>query len=118
MPYNDPANADVLAAIHAGHALSSILNIRHGHRVDVQFTQRTSDDYVPPKAVLCVGRPCACCLFPSSSTAAASAMTIRLADGTRIVRRMNLTHTVSDLRNFTNGCVLLCLSHSSRSPLP
>ncbi|KAF8157379.1 ubiquitin-related domain-containing protein [Mycena galopus ATCC 62051] len=128
MRYDDPANADVLAAIHAGHAPPSILNVRHGQRVDVQVTQRTSDDYVPPPPKPFsgsgnrLGAPVPAASSTSSSTAAASAATasgpvsfevdqtqpttsvqIRLADGTRIVCRMNLTHTVRDLRNFING---------------
>ncbi|KAJ7681463.1 SEP domain-containing protein [Mycena olivaceomarginata] len=50
MRYDDPANADVLAAIHVGHAPPSILNMRPGQRVDVQVSKRTEDDYVPPPA--------------------------------------------------------------------
>jgi UBX domain-containing protein 1 len=50
MRYDDPANADVLAAIHAGHAPPSILNVRTGQRVDVQVSKLTKDDYVPPPA--------------------------------------------------------------------
>jgi UBX domain-containing protein 1 len=34
--YDDPANADVLAATHAGHAPPSILNVRPRQRVDVE----------------------------------------------------------------------------------
>ena len=38
---------------------------------------------------------------------------IRLADGTRLVCRMNLTHTVGDIRNFINAYVsFLCYSES------
>ncbi|KAJ6592617.1 SEP domain-containing protein [Mycena capillaripes] len=136
MRYDDPANADVLAAIHAGHAPPSILNVRIGQRVDVQVTKRTDDDYVPPKpkpfsgAGQRLGAPVPSVSTTSASTyttsatstsgaaASASAITprfevdqtqpttsvqIRLADGTRIVCRMNLTHTVQDLRNFINA---------------
>ncbi|KAJ7247191.1 SEP domain-containing protein [Mycena haematopus] len=132
MRYDDPENADVLAAIHAGHAPPSILNVRHGQRVDVQVTKRTEDDYVPPPPKPFSGSghrlgapvPGATVVSSSSSSAApapaqsASSITphfevdqsqpttsvqIRLADGTRIVCRMNLTHTVLDLRNFINA---------------
>ncbi|KAJ7628161.1 SEP-domain-containing protein [Mycena polygramma] len=146
MRYDDPQHADVLAAIHSGHAPPSILNVRPGQRVDVQVTKRTDDDWVPPKpkpfsgAGNRLGAP-----VPGSSTAPASSSTsgggasgvgsagigregggregsssitprfevdstqpttsvqVRLADGTRIVCRMNLTHTVQDLRNFINA---------------
>ncbi|KAJ7328311.1 hypothetical protein DFH08DRAFT_967457 [Mycena albidolilacea] len=50
MRSDDPANADVLAVIHAGHAPQSILNVRPGQRVDVQVSKRTEDDHVPPPA--------------------------------------------------------------------
>ncbi|KAF7350626.1 SEP-domain-containing protein [Mycena sanguinolenta] len=129
MRYDDPANADVLAAIHAGHAPPSILNVRLGQRVDVQVTKRTEDNYVPPPPKPFsgsgnrLGAPVpAATVAPSSSSAAPAAsasgssprfevdqsqpttsVQIRLADGTRIVCRMNLTHTVLDLRNFING---------------
>ncbi|KAJ7686387.1 ubiquitin-related domain-containing protein [Mycena rosella] len=131
MRYDDPANADVLAAIQAGHAPPSILDVRVGQRVDVQVTKRTDDDYVPPKAKPFagagnrLGAPVPGASSSSSSTAAARApvqepasitarfevdasrpatsVQIRLADGTRIVSRMNLTHTVRDLRNFINA---------------
>ncbi|KAF7362715.1 SEP-domain-containing protein [Mycena venus] len=132
MRYDDPANADVLAAIHAGHAPPSILNVRHGQRVDVQVTKRTDEDYIPPKvkpfsgtgnrlgAPVPAAAPPASTSSTSSSGGAAGASSItprfevdqsqpttsvqiRLADGTRIVCRMNLTHTVRDLRNFINA---------------
>ncbi|KAJ7884451.1 SEP-domain-containing protein [Mycena leptocephala] len=132
MRYDDPANADVLSAIHAGHAPPSILNVRIGQRVDVQVTKRTDEDYIPPKpkpfsgtgnrlgapvpAVSSSSAPA-----PSSSAQASTSSSvitprfevdqaqpttsvqIRLADGTKIVCRMNLTHTVLDLRNFINA---------------
>ncbi|KAJ7154922.1 SEP-domain-containing protein [Mycena crocata] len=132
MRYDDPANADVLAAIHAGHAPPSILNVHPGQRVDVQVTKRTDDDYVPPKprpfqgSGNRLGAPVpADTTTRASSNAGSGASTqeptsitprfavdqslpttsvqIRLADGTKIVCRMNLTHTVLDLRNFLNA---------------
>ncbi|KAJ6579979.1 SEP domain-containing protein [Mycena vulgaris] len=129
MRYDDPEHAEVLAAIHAGHAPPSILNVLPGQRVDVQVTKRTDEDYIPPKprpfqgsgnrlgAPVPAARPAAA----SSSTAPpqerasinarfevdqslpTTSVQIRLADGTRIVCRMNLTHTVLDLRNFINA---------------
>ncbi|KAJ7076643.1 SEP-domain-containing protein [Mycena belliarum] len=129
MRYDDPANADVLAAIHAGHAPPSILNVRPGQRVDVQVTKRTDDDYVPPKprpfqgsgnrlgAPVPAARPATQAAASSSTAERANITTrfevdqslpttsvqVRLADGTRMVCRMNLTHTVLDLRNFISA---------------
>ncbi|KAK7057951.1 SEP-domain-containing protein [Favolaschia claudopus] len=132
MRYDDPANADVLAAIHAGHAPPSILNVRIGQRVDVQVTKRTDEDYIPPKpkpfsgsgnrlgapVPAAVSSSAAASSSSRSQATSASSITprfevdqtqpttsvqIRLADGTRMVCRMNLTHTVLDLRNFINA---------------
>ncbi|KAJ7851536.1 SEP-domain-containing protein [Mycena olivaceomarginata] len=130
MRYDDPANADVLAAIHAGHAPPSILNVRPGQRVDVQVSKRTEDDYVPPPAKPFSGagnRLGAPTSAPSASVARAApvpapansaninprfevdttqpttSIQVRLADGTRLIARMNLTHTVGDLRGFIDA---------------
>ncbi|KAJ7150695.1 SEP domain-containing protein [Mycena filopes] len=137
MRYDDPQHADVLAAIHAGHAPPAILNVRTGQRVDVQVSRRTEEDYVPPKAKPFSGQgtrlgaavpgagSTSSSAAASSSTASArpaaagassitprfevdqslptTSVRVTLADGTRIVCRMNLTHTVGDLRNFINA---------------
>ncbi|KAJ7024635.1 SEP-domain-containing protein [Mycena alexandri] len=143
MRYDDPQHADVLAAIHAGHAPPSILNVRIGQRVDVQVTRRTDDDYVPPKPKPFSGQGTrlGAAIPGSSSTSASSnagssttsarapagassitprfevdqnlpttSVRVTLADGTRIVCRMNLTHTVGDLRNFINAASPVNLS--------
>lgn len=44
--------------------------------------------------------------FAVDQTKPATSVQIRLADGTRMVARMNLTHTVGDIRNFINAYVL------------
>ncbi|KAF8128331.1 hypothetical protein K438DRAFT_2140517 [Mycena galopus ATCC 62051] len=97
--YDDPANADILAAIHAGYAPPSILSVRHGQRFDVQVTQRTSDDYVspPPKPTAAASDNAAAATsgpisFEVDQTQPTMSVQIRLADGIRIVCRMNLTH--------------------------
>ena len=43
--------------------------------------------------------------FEVDQTKPTTSVQIRLADGTRMVARMNLTHTVGDIRNFINACV-------------
>ncbi|KAJ7627054.1 SEP domain-containing protein [Roridomyces roridus] len=128
MRYDDPANAEVLALIDAGHAPPSILNVQVGQRVDVQVSKRTEEDYVPPKPKpfhgtgnrLGAPTPTAATEVPRVAAAAresasittrfavdqtlpTTSVQIRLADGTRLVCRMNLTHTVLDLRNFINA---------------
>ncbi|KAJ6452675.1 ubiquitin-related domain-containing protein [Mycena vitilis] len=153
MRYDDPQHADVLAAIHSGHAPPAILNVRPGQRVDVQVAKRTEEEWVAPKARPFsgtgnrLGAPVPSTSSAGSTTptstptsAAASSSTagaasqgsatgsgegregsgggtrfevdgtqpttsvqVRLADGTRIVCRMNLTHTVQDLRDFINA---------------
>ncbi|KAJ7843412.1 hypothetical protein B0H14DRAFT_3689452 [Mycena olivaceomarginata] len=115
MRYDDPANADVLATIHAGHAPPSILN----------------DDYVPPPAKPFSGagnRLGAPTSAPSASVARAAPVpapassasinpcfevdttqpglaTIALSLGlcrtfALLIACMNLTHTVGNLRGF------------------
>ena len=46
--------------------------------------------------------------FEVDQTKPTTSVQIRLADGTRIVCRMNLTHTVGDIRNFINASVFHC----------
>ncbi|KAJ7288688.1 SEP-domain-containing protein [Mycena rebaudengoi] len=130
MRYDDPANADVLAALNAGHAPPSILNVLPGQRVDVQVSKRTDDDYVPPKKAPVafqgsgnrLGAPTPAASSSTTTTAPptqerasittrfevdtslpTTSVQVRLADGTRIVCRVNLTHTVLDIRNFINA---------------
>ncbi|KAJ2921919.1 hypothetical protein H1R20_g15169, partial [Candolleomyces eurysporus] len=43
--------------------------------------------------------------FEVDQTLPTTSVQIRLADGTRMVARMNLTHTVGDIRNFINAFV-------------
>lgn len=55
----------------------------------------------PPRAP--VDRDSLTTRFEVDQTKPTTSVQIRLADGTRIVCRMNLTHTVRDLRNFINA---------------
>ncbi|KAK7443497.1 protein phosphatase regulator [Stygiomarasmius scandens] len=48
-------------------------------------------------------RPSMTTMFQVDQTQPTTSVQIRLADGTRMVCRMNLTHTVLDLRNFINA---------------
>jgi UBX domain-containing protein 1 len=48
-------------------------------------------------------RPSMTTMFEVDQTLPTTSVQIRLADGTRIVCRMNLTHKVQDIRNFINA---------------
>ncbi len=48
--------------------------------------------------------------FEVDQTKPTTSVQIRLADGSRMVARMNLTHTIADIRNFINAYVSLCES--------
>lgn len=50
MRYDDPANREVLAAIHQGRAPYSIMDVEPGQAADVEVHQRMNEDYPhPPK---------------------------------------------------------------------
>ncbi|KZT52336.1 SEP-domain-containing protein [Calocera cornea HHB12733] len=148
--YDDPANAQLLEQINAGHAPPQALNVRVGQPVEVRVARRTDEHYKPPAprpfggsghrlgaptpSVAGADAPTAGSIlmpgtFPAidSSSAATSrpnapataaaaprsfevnmdepntSIQVRLADGTRLVCRMNHTHTVGDIRNFVNA---------------
>ncbi|KAF7304146.1 hypothetical protein MIND_00646300 [Mycena indigotica] len=131
--YDDPANANILRAIDAGEAPLSILNVLPGQPVDVQVQRRTDEDWVPPKVKPFSGTgnrlgaptPASAAATPAAADSSSeptgrsaasihtrfevnqslpmTSVQIRLADGTRMVCRMNLTHTVGDLRSFINA---------------
>ncbi|EDQ99699.1 uncharacterized protein LACBIDRAFT_241285, partial [Laccaria bicolor S238N-H82] len=132
MRYDDPEHAAILAEINSGRAPPSILNVLDGQNVDVRVAKRVNEDYVPPpssvKAFTGSGHrlgapvPGSGVVRTPSSTAApeherasintrfevdqtqpTTSVQIRLADGTRMVARMNLTHTILDIRNFINA---------------
>jgi hypothetical protein len=44
--------------------------------------------------------------FEVDEGAPSTSVQVRLADGTRLVTRMNLSHTVGDIRSFVDACVL------------
>ncbi|KAJ2480840.1 protein phosphatase regulator [Coemansia sp. RSA 2320] len=124
----DPVNRQNLEAILQGRAPLDILNVRPGQQVEMKVTNRRDEDYVPPPPPPAqpfsghgqrLGG-----LAPAISAAAAlsSAGTnpqsavgrpivldqsqpivqvqIRLADSTRLVARVNPSHTIGDLRAF------------------
>jgi len=100
----------------------SVLNVRPGQPVEVVVSKRTNEDYVPERrpfggsgnrlgspvpgptpAPTRAERASVTTLFEVDQTQPTTTVQIRLADGTRMPCRMNLTHTVGDLRNFINA---------------
>ncbi|KAJ2766707.1 protein phosphatase regulator [Coemansia nantahalensis] len=118
----DPANRQNLDAILQGRAPLDILNVRPGQHVEMKIAVRRGEDYAPPPpppAQPFAGRgqrlggistPIASAPAPAPAPAAAPEpivldpaqptvqVQIRLADGSRLVARVNPSHTVAALR--------------------
>ncbi|KAJ1597365.1 hypothetical protein NDA14_005790 [Ustilago hordei] len=131
MRFDDPAHAQTLAAINAGHAPLDLLNIRFGQQVQVHVHRRTDEKYKPPPMKPFagsgnrLGSPAAPSFATSSrsqpaTTATTSAtsssgdfkvdadrpttqLQIRLSDGQRMTARFNTDHTIADLRSYINA---------------
>ncbi|KAL1408785.1 protein phosphatase regulator [Vanrija albida] len=127
--YDEPGNRELLEAIHAGRAPLSLFNVQFGQRIELLVDQRTDQDYTPPpKGPLKafsgggnrLGSPSPAAASNSSAAPAPAApaparefkvddskpttsIQIRLGDGTRLVARVNLDHTVADLRAFVTA---------------
>ncbi|KAG8817268.1 hypothetical protein FRB91_009479 [Serendipita sp. 411] len=129
--YDDPQNAELLDSIQRGLAPPEALNVRINQPVELRVSKRLDEDYVPPPPGPFAGTgnrlgspvpPIVQSTPPVSTTTATAPVTqsqpssfevdlsapttsiqIRLADGTRLVSRMNLTHTVGDIRGFINA---------------
>ncbi|KAI7833386.1 hypothetical protein BX661DRAFT_178303 [Kickxella alabastrina] len=120
----DPVNRQNLDAILQGRAPLSILNIRPGQKVEMKVTDRRGEEYsppaqppaqpfsghgnrlggVPPAAIVTAATSAASNATGRSITLDPSQRTvqvqIRLADGSRLVAKANLSHTVGDLRGY------------------
>ncbi|KAJ2784504.1 protein phosphatase regulator [Coemansia interrupta] len=120
----DPSNRQNLDAILQGRAPLDVLNVRPGQQVEMKVTDRRGEDYVPPAqppAQPFSGQGHR--LGGVSPTAAATAadvaasttagrdiildseqrtvqVQIRLADGSRLVAKVNPSHTIGDLRAY------------------
>ena len=131
--YDDPANQIILEAINSGRAPLSLLNVRFGQPVELLVARRTHEKYVPPPPPPAkpfegqgnrLGAPSAGSLVshePQDSAAKLSGapsagsvqdpskpstqIQVRLRDGQRLIIKLNLTHTVSDLRRQIETCV-------------
>ncbi|KAJ9124335.1 hypothetical protein QFC22_001135 [Naganishia vaughanmartiniae] len=149
MKYDDPANKEILAAIKAGRAPLSILNVKFGQQVELRVAQRQTEAYQPPPKKPMkpfsgsgnrLGSPASELVgsvasapahqpsqgmpgsFGSSGQASAHAIVesgglrlevddskpttnvqVRLADGTKLVAKLNLDHTIGDIRRFISA---------------
>lgn len=124
MQYEDPGNQEILEAIHAGRAPLHLLNVRFGQPVELVVTRRTNEKYVPPPpppakpfdgvgnrlgapsvAIAAPSKPASDEAPPAASIQAdpSKPMTqiqVRLPNGQRLIAKLNLTHTVADLRTY------------------
>ncbi|KAI8881778.1 SEP-domain-containing protein [Backusella circina FSU 941] len=125
--YNDPANQAMLNAINSGRAPLSLLNVSHGQPVEVRVVKRQDEDYTPPPKAPPkpfegsghrLGSPSpftapptnAPGAFPATSsngvaptldqTQPVTSIQVRLGDGSRLVAKLNHTHTINDLRQY------------------
>ncbi|GMK58420.1 hypothetical protein CspeluHIS016_0504520 [Cutaneotrichosporon spelunceum] len=123
--YDDPRNQQHLALIRAGRAPLELFDVRFDQALKIEVDQRTDEDYQePPKKPakpfsgggnrLGAGSPEISGAGQSTSAPAAppvakpeievdaskptTTVQLRLADGTRLVVKVNLDHTVADLR--------------------
>ena len=127
--YADPENERLLEEMNTGRAPVSVLDVRPGQPVEVVVSKRTTEDYVPerqrfggsgnrlgspvPAVTSMPGafppvraeRASVTTLFEVDQTQPTTTVQVRLADGTRMPCRMNLTHTVGDIRSFINAYV-------------
>lgn len=107
----------------------SLLNVRHGQPVEVRVVKRQEENYTPPPKAPPkpfegtgnrLGSPAAYTpppasssapgAFPSSSSNAVAPtvdasqpttnIQIRLGDGTKLVAKLNHTHTIGDIRQY------------------
>jgi len=116
--YDDPANRQFLTDINNG-IVPRELNIQSD--IDVSLVDRKGDDYVPPKSKIPTFTGSGRTLNSSTPTTTPPVITpaapisrnlvveagqpqttiqIRLADGTKLVAKFNLTHTIQDIINF------------------
>ncbi|KAJ2724227.1 protein phosphatase regulator [Coemansia sp. Benny D115] len=120
----DPVTKQHLEAILQGRAPEELLGVRPGQRVELRVTQRTSEDYEPPARAPApafsgqghrLGGVAPEAVATAADVAAASVagreitldpaqrtvqVQVRLGDGSRLVARVNPSHTVGDLRAY------------------
>lgn len=141
--YDDPANATYLAELNSGRAPLSLLNVEYGQDVDVNVIKKLDEEYKPPKRKIGgfhgtgqrLGSPVSTDYKPPSNTqqqqepepktetekpkdegAGDTQVQIRLADGRRVVRRVESSGPVQQLYDYvaseTSSSKPFILSHA------
>ncbi|MPC20998.1 NSFL1 cofactor p47 [Portunus trituberculatus] len=123
--YEDPANAEFLNAIRRSEVPLELIREARGGEVYISMADHRHEDYVPPKASLkafsgaghTLGRLSSLSIAesrvqvvllafkkdmisPAFLIESADLKMLRMPDGSRLVARMNHTHTVGDIRHF------------------
>lgn len=129
--YDDPANATYLAELNSGRAPLSLLNVEYGQDVDVNVIKKLDEEYKPPKRKVGgfhgtgqrLGSPVSTDYVPSHTSSPAptqenlkqepakptdqgsgdTQVQIRLADGRRVVRRVDSSGLVSQLYDYVSS---------------
>ncbi|XP_052797412.1 NSFL1 cofactor p47-like [Mya arenaria] len=126
--FKDPANQDFLGAISKGEVPQELIREARGGEVNLNMEDHRTENYVKPKASLkafageghTLGSPAPTVVTSSPASKASSppksslrldeskpttTIQIRLADGSRLVQKFNLTHRISDIRaHITSSC--------------
>lgn len=141
--YDDPANATYLAELNSGRAPLSLLNVEYGQDVDVNVIKKLDEEYKPPKRTLGgfhgtgqrLGSPVSTDYQPPASNTQTqqpetkaepekpkdegsgdTQVQIRLADGRRVVRRVESLGPVQQLYDYvaseTSSSKPFILSHA------
>ncbi|KAH6902631.1 p47 protein isoform c [Coprinopsis sp. MPI-PUGE-AT-0042] len=131
--YEEPENRAILARIMQGDAPIELLNVERDQPVDLQIANKRNEDYTPPPQPVAfrgsgnrLGAPVPAVASSSSQAGPSSSapaqptspprtafevdqtqpttnVQIRFADGSKMVAKMNLTHTVGDIRGIINA---------------
>lgn len=121
--FNDPANKEFLASISKGEIPQELIREAKGGEVNLNMEDHRAEDYVKPKVPVkaftgegnILGSPAPRVVGASNSSANSAqgsaqssvkvdesqpctTIQIRLADGSRLVSKFNLSHTVGDIR--------------------
>ncbi|CCH45187.1 NSFL1 cofactor p47 [Wickerhamomyces ciferrii] len=142
--YDDPANATYLAELNSGRAPLALLDVEYGQNVDVNVIKKLDEEYKPPKRKIGgfhgsgqrLGSPVSTDYQPPAPQAQAPTTTeskqepsqpkdegsgdtqvqIRLADGRRVVRRVESNGPVKQLYDYvtseTSSTKSFVLSHA------
>jgi UBX domain-containing protein 1 len=119
--YSNPVNQHLLTAIHSGRAPLSLLDVQHGQPVEVRVIKRQEEDYIPPPkappkpfegtghrlgsepttpVTESTSAPSSIPSVAVDQTQPVTSIQIRLGDGSRLIAKLNHTHTIGDIRQY------------------